>query len=347
MNRDSVEKSDFALNNPKKQNEIVRDEFKAEFYRSVVKPDSTCKIFPKKVIIKMSDIEELNSIIVEKLTRQYPNAGSYFSAIVNHKNRQTYDITQWEKFRTKEWMDTGAINSIVLTWTFNAILPEHERPQKHTLVIKLSNGLSSKEMLNLIFTGNIENLSEIDSDVFPIIARVDFINKMIGEELLNHIGKWVESLEKTENFKNKTILFLKKHINKVSFLLENISFVVLVLLSTAIISYEIKSLKIIELSKLSTSNLIDIIRVTVLLFTSVSIIRKLIETVSTKISIALESYGKSHVFNITKGDEQELKDIEKSEKGKGYLVMAKLSFAIILNIAGGIFANLICRWGGI
>ncbi|MEZ3506842.1 MAG: hypothetical protein K1W10_07870, partial [Lachnospiraceae bacterium] len=70
-----------------------------------------------------------------------------------------------------------------------------ERPIFHYTFLfdayKISNGLRPEEMLNLIFSGKIEDFEEIETNTFPVAARVDFIEPILGDELLNIVSEWI------------------------------------------------------------------------------------------------------------------------------------------------------------
>lgn len=56
-------------------------------------------------------------------------------------------------------------------------------------------------MLNLIFSGKVEDFEEIETNVFPVAARVDFIEPILGDELLNIVSEWIRGLRENRDKK--------------------------------------------------------------------------------------------------------------------------------------------------
>jgi hypothetical protein len=183
--------------------------YKSIVYQMTARPDSTTKIFQKEVAICLDDIYELNDRISDKL-KQYDDAGFVVNVTVNFVNKKIKQFSSWQEFSTHRWYESECINSIVVVWDFFAVLPRYEIPQKHTLMVKMSNSLKPEEMLKLILSGNLEDTVEMDGNFFPIVARADFVDSGIGDELLNIVIEWAKGLKQSAIRQSRLIKKLRR-----------------------------------------------------------------------------------------------------------------------------------------
>lgn len=316
--------------------------FKSMFYRMNAKPDSMTRIFTKEVVIGIDDIKQLNSIITSKIKNHYyKDAGFIISVAISFKNRKNVYFSNWTDFEKHEWIESNAINSITITWDFNINLPNYENPQRHTLTVKLSNGMRPEEMLNIIFSGNLEDLDEanMNRDFFPIIARVDFIDPVIGDELLNLVLNWCEGLEIAEINQNGFILKMQKHKRKISYLVNYIIVFILFVLGIVLFDYTINKLKIDTIAQLEKKDLIMLIN-SVCIYLGVFIfLNNWFDKIANSLFRQLQDYGDNHLFNITKGDIKRQQNIIHKNKVKSRGIYTKLIFTIIMNVICSIIAS--------
>ena len=134
-------------------------------------------------------------------------------------------------------------------------IPGYSQPQNHNLVVKITNGLRPEEVLNLIFSGKIEDFDEIELNSIPIIARVDFIQVILGEELLNIVGEWVKGLRQNNETKNPIILLMKRYRKKIAQYFEYISLIMMFVLIIGIDSHLINKLGVTVISELTLKQL--------------------------------------------------------------------------------------------
>lgn len=186
--------------------EIFKNNFKSMFYYMNAKKDSITKIFPKEVIIKIDDIMELNSLIIEKL-KNHNVETLIVNSTINFEDRKSIEFGSWSEFEKHKWNEKGAINSLVVSWKFNVRKPSHEIPQAYTLMVKMTDSIRPEEMLNLIVTGKVEDIEEITQEGYPIVARVDFIDRLLGDELLNIVAEWSSSLRQVIKSKTAFMIF--------------------------------------------------------------------------------------------------------------------------------------------
>lgn len=331
------------------QNEIAVAEekqqlsiFKSVYYQMNAKPDSMSKAYSRKIIIDKDDIVELNNRVCEKINLNYEDDGFITSVTVDLKDRRVIVFKCWEEFIQHSWVETSSIMSISIQWNFNIRIPGYELPQRHNLVVKLTNGLRPEEMLNLIFSGKIEDFDEVELNTFPVVARVDFIQALLGEELLNIVGEWVRGRKQNTASKNVVLLFMKKYRKRIAQYFEYVSFIMTFILTVGINTYYIRGLNIDKLSDLSMTEFNNLL---VILATSVMVIfllKKIFEKLAENVYDKLSEYGRVFIFNITRGDKNLQDKINSSDKNSGKMILVKFVFSLIFNIGCGIITSLIC-----
>ncbi len=331
------------------QNEIAVAEekqqlsiFKSVYYQMNAKPDSMSKAYSRKIIIDKDDIVELNNRVCEKINLNYEDDGFITSVTVDLKDRRVIVFKCWEEFIQHSWVETSSIMSISIQWNFNIRIPGYDLPQRHNLVVKLTNGLRPEEMLNLIFSGKIEDFDEVELNTFPVVARVDFIQALLGEELLNIVGEWVRGRKQNTASKNVVLLLMKKYRKRIAQYFEYVSFIMTFILTVGINTYYIRGLNIDKLSDLSMTEFNNLL---ILLATSVMVIfllKKIFEKLAENVYDKLSEYGRVFIFNITRGDKNLQDKINSSDNNSGKMILVKFVFSLIFNIGCGIITPLIC-----
>lgn len=324
----------------KSPEEVNVTEYKAAFYQLLAKPDSITKVFNRNVIIDMDDIDDLNDRICKKF-EHYQEAGFLIQTSIKFSDGKTKAFPSWRSLADHKWYESECINNIVITWEFNAIFPGLQIPERHTLMVKLSNGLRPEEMINLVFTGKIEEIEEMDNNLFPIVARVDFIDRVLGDELLNIVGEWVKSLQDSPIQKSKTMLFLKKNKGKVSSLINWITNIIIMISSVCITGKYVLSLGFNTLLEISSIQFVHIIYA-IFLCVAVWIFSKTaVGGLTDFLFNRLRAYGETALFNITKGDKNKQDRLKKKEKASRLAIIANIVFTIAINILCGIIVNVI------
>lgn len=315
--------------------------YKAMYYKINAKPDSMTKAFSKKIVVNKDDLIDLNERIKDKLRLHYQDDGYIATVTVDLKDKKVLTFKCWEEFLQHNWVETSAIKGITMQWNFNIRVPGCEYPQMHNLVVKLTNGLRAEEMLNLIFSGNIEDFDEVELNAFPVVSRVDFIQTVLGEELINIVGNWVDGLSKNKDLKNPFLLFLRKYRKRVAQYFEYVSLIMLVVLGIGIESFFIKTLGINAVYELTITQANRIFIGLVIGLLIVYLARHLFEHIASWIYGSLEEYGKVFIFNITRGDKQIQDEVERKDKTNGGKIILNFVASIIFNVACGIIASLL------
>lgn len=321
------------------EQELMVKDFKSVFYQLTAKPDSMTRVFTKDTSIELDDIKSLNDRVVEKLQAHYNDAGFLISVHVKFSSGKAKEFSSWSAFEAHQWYEGESINKIVISWEFNAMLPQYRVPQKHTLTVKMSNSMRPEEMLNIIFTGNIQELEELDRNFFPIVARVDFIDRLLGDELLNIVSEWVKGLKEAVVEKSKIILFLKKNKGKISTLLNFGTYIILATSSVVITNKYIRTLDITVVNSMTVDQMLCLIN-SIFVCAGVWILSKrFIRAVTDRIFNLLNEYGDNCLFNITKGDVNRQNKMRKREKNNRISIAINLIGTIALNILCSVIAN--------
>ena len=78
-------------------------------------------------------------------------------------------------------------------------------------------------MLNIVILGKLEEVDKIDQEICPIVARVDFINSMLGDELLYIVELWQKGLLAPDLEQHKVYKILKKYNRIIAYAINYIS----------------------------------------------------------------------------------------------------------------------------
>lgn len=318
--------------------EIQIREYKSAFYQLLAKPDSMTRVYNKNIIINIEDIYTLNDRINDKL-KNHQEAGYIINVNVKYTNRKTLNFSNWQSFMEQKWYVSDTISNIVITWEFNAIFPNLTVPQRHTLMVKLSNRLKPEEMLNLVLTGKIEEIEELDNNFFPVLARVDFVDRVLGDELLNIVEDWVKGLKESTVQRSKTMLFLKRYKGFITTFTNYFTNIVFMICSVILTGRYILSLNFQSLSSVTSEQFVHIMySIFICIFAEMGW-RKFFGAFSDHLFERLKMYGESAVFNITNGDKNKQQKIISREKHNKTAIIGNLLLTIVINIVCGLIVN--------
>lgn len=315
--------------------------FRTMYYQLNAKPDSMSKAFSRKVIITRDNIIELNKQVLEKIRLHYHDDGFIATITANLSNKQVLNFNCWEEFVNYDWIVTQCINSIILKWNFNIRMPQYEYPQNHTLIVKLSNGLGPGELLSIIFSGKIEDIDEIETNAFPVIARVDFIEPILGEELLNIVSKWVDGLKHTKSKSNVFILFMQKYRKRTAQYFNYFSFIMVAILGGIVINNLVQSFNVVTLGMIQTSQFMELFNLLIIYFIILFLSLKLFEGIAEKVYENLTKYGQNFIFNITKGDKEKQEEIDERNHKNGKKIILQFICSIVFNVLCGVISGLL------
>lgn len=206
-------------------------------------------------------------------------------------------------------------------------------------MVKLSNGLRPEEIINLIFTGKIEEIEEMDNNLFPIVARVDFVNRVLGEELLNIVGEWVKTLKESVIQKSQFMLCLKKNKGKISSVVNLITNISIMLSSVYILGSYISHLEFDKIMDITNQQFIHIVYAMFACCAVWVFGRKMVGVLTDFLFEKLRVYGENALFDITKGDQNKQDKIRHQEEANKIVILGNLILTIIINVGCGLIAN--------
>lgn len=313
--------------------------YQAVYYAMNAKPDCIWKVFPKQSIIEMDDLHDLNRKITEKFKAHYEEAGFMINVTVAFSDRTSIDFNSWTTFESYDWTDKRVVDNIIIKWEYNAKLPQYQLPQKHTLVVRLANEISPEEMINLVVTGKLEEMKQIEQESCPIIARVDFINSILAEELINIVDEWQEGLASWENEEPAWFKGIRKFRRAIAYVVNYLTVLITILLSLKYLAKILTSLNVTTLGELKIETFKHILICGIILVFLCWIVDKVFGMVANIIFITLGNYKNCHTFNITKGDKNKCKQIKDKFKKSKFKVCLNLIFTLIFNVICSIIAN--------
>ena len=315
--------------------------FRSMYYQMNAKPDSMSKVFSQKVVITREDIIDLNDRVNRKIRMHYQDDGYIATITVSLNNREVINFECWNEFLVYEWVESNCINSIILKWNFNIRMPQYEYPQNHVLMVKLSNGLRPEEMLNLIFSGKVEDFDEIETNTFPVAARVDFIEPILGDELLNIVSEWIRGLRENKDKKNPFIILLRKYRKRVAQYFNYFASGMITFLGMAIVNYLVYKFEVEKIADLSSGQFLTLFNAIVVMGFIIFASLKIFSNLARRIYDALTQYGQGFAFSITKGDLKRQEEIKAYDEKSAKNIIVKFIFSLIFNVVCGIIATLL------
>lgn len=320
---------------------ISHEELKALFNLMNGKPDSMLRIFPRDVNVEIKDLYSLHEKIKEKL-QHYIVAALIVNISVKFDNNTFKEFSDWIEFQNCNWSSFHYLENITIKYDFFVDFKEYGVPQRHTLVIRLSSGMKPQQILQLIVSGQIEEIDSIDKSLSPVTCKVDFTNHLLGDELINIIEEWDKSIQKVVSESGKTMKFIRKYRKGISAVIENIIPLFGLIVLVSIVNFNLSHFNIDTLVQLSISHIQKLIMLTLLFSLIYKVIKNIGEFLSNKFLTEIYEYGDTHIFNITNGDKikREKLDIKNKKHEKG--IKSSLSLTILINVICGIVATYIC-----
>lgn len=319
--------------------------FKSVYYQMNAKSDCITKLFTDNVTIDLDSINNLNDMICDKL-RQYENAGFIINTTVKYKDKKNKFFPNWKSFENTKWTSDKSINKMTIKWEINIVFPnmgERTIPQKHTLLVKLSDRMRPEELLNLVFSGGVEAIEDLDREVFPIVASVDFINEQLGEELLDIVAKWNESLKNPPEANEKFMVFARKNKNKIANIINYVPNILFLICGLIYVRNLFVNLGCQTLGEISITDGVRILEAITFVVITCYVFRKIFYEIAKIVYNSINDYGEIHIFNITNGDKKEQRRISNSNTRKKKQTIRNIIATCILNIACGVVTSLLLK----
>jgi hypothetical protein len=156
------------------------------------------ELYPREILVAIDDIRLLYKQINEKLSRQDTSPIS-FSAIAGYENGKSQEYGSWERFNAEDWSSPDVLHSLSLTWRFMLSLPRAEKPSLHSVNVRVSAAVSPQHVIQALFSKDPEEAEQMQLSMVTMSARIDFVDHILSQELLELISKWNKSLRSPEH----------------------------------------------------------------------------------------------------------------------------------------------------
>lgn len=319
--------------------------FKSVYYQMNAKSDCITRLFADNVTIDLDAINNLNEMICDKL-QQYENAGFLINTTVKYKDKKNKFFPNWKSFENAKWTSDRSINKMTIKWEINIVFPnmgEHTIPQKHTLLVKLSDSMRPEELLHLVFSGGVEEIEDLDREVFPIVASVDFINEQLGEELLDIVAKWNDRLKNPPEANEKFMVFARKNKNKIATVIDYVPNILFLICGLIYVRNLFTSMGCKTLGEIPIADGIEILEAVTFIVIICYIFKKIFYEIARVVYNSINDYGEIHIFNITSGDKKEQKRISNSNTRKKKRTILNIVVTCLINIVCGVITSLLLK----
>lgn len=184
-----------------KRNELIaaldKDEFKSLFYLLAGKPDSTIKFFDDPVVVAPNDIVQLHQDMVDKLSTHHIQA-VIASVSVTFTDNTVKEFGTWAEFESHKWTRAEVTDSVMAKWDFLVKMQQYEIAQRHTVTLRISSRVKQSHILQAVASKYGDKIEEIDIEASPVYCRVDFINQVLGQELIQLVADWYNARPKAK-----------------------------------------------------------------------------------------------------------------------------------------------------
>lgn len=331
---------DYQLMDIDEQEKFIKN-YQAVYYAMNAKPDCKSKLFPEKVTVNLSDLYELNRRVVDKFKAHYEDAGFSINIAVSLQDLTVVEFNSWLTFENYNFSVNSAIKGITIVWEYNAKLPKYPLPQKHTLTVRLADELRPQDVINLMVSGKLSEMDLVDQEFCPVVARVDFINSLLGDELLMIVNKWVEGLVIQEDT-DKFIKLLRKNKRKTAYIINYITSFMCILCCLFYFRKYILDLQFNVLGEMTAESFYGLLLMIVTLLLIYYVVHKVFFIIATVVFRKLDESGdENHIFVITKGDKKICDKLDKRRRKNYTKISLNLIFTLLFNIFCSILATIL------
>lgn len=340
MTVDVVDRIDTKEKAVEEQKEWMADhkELKSLFHMLNGRPDGVMKVFPKDVIINFDDILNLRGLINDKLS-QYDVLAKEEKIAVRFENNTFKEYSDWVVIRESLKISSLTIESINIVWDVMIKMSNYEMPQRHTIALRFCSGLKPAQIIQMMLLGNLDDVDSVDKNTFPVTCKVDCVNNLIGEEILQIVENWNKGLRYAIE-DNNILKKLRKHKDMLTYIIKCSFIIIALCLISMYICYSLYKFNFNTIGELNFNNLFNIILKIPMFYILFIILKYSGNKVSDVFDKSLYMYGETHNFSITKGDLNKQNELVKSNK-KNKCRVIKSSLSIVGNFMLSILASIV------
>ncbi|MFQ9668629.1 hypothetical protein [Thomasclavelia spiroformis] len=313
--------------------EHINKTLQSLFYTLNGKPDSKTKIFNRDICVGLDDIDDLNNRVIDKLKSHYSLKDSInlINININFDDGRNLNFSGWDTYKKTKITNPSSVKKITIIWDCLLKLPNYKMPQRHKLTVKITDGMKPQELLNLVFSGKIEEVEDINIDS-PVVASVDFIDSQIGDELINIVDVWIKTVIIEESKQSTIMTKLARHRRKCSYFINWITTIIAVASVFYIIRGKVLLYSGELLGNIPANAVAEWLTITFFGFLFCFIIYRISYYVSNNIFRILERHGEIHVFKITKGDTNEIEAIKNRQARSWKKISRNFLITIVMDL---------------
>ncbi|MEZ4757046.1 MAG: hypothetical protein R2817_09475 [Flavobacteriales bacterium] len=302
--------------------------YQSAFLLLIAKPDTHIRVIRERKYFELADLKNLNRMIEDKL-KNHNLIVSVLQVNMVFTDSTILEMSSWKAFEQHRWeLTPQATQSVAMTWDISIQLPNYQAPQRHTLKVRIGEGISPRDMMHLMFLN--DNFSEHMQAGADVVVKVDFINNVLAGELIQQVVNWHSSLAAASKGSMMQIWCTRNmgvivNANR-SLVPISMLFVVVYYMATFSSSF--------------TSAAVTPILIAWVLFAALGVLRlgDVISTwVARLLSRKIDAFEPPARFAITKGDEREVKRVDDSNRDvRNWLVIrfviyiASLTAAVVM-----------------
>ncbi len=305
------------------------EQFKTLYYLLKGKRDTDIKLFDSYKHFRHRDIIELNEKIYKKL-HNHELVTDTNSVVVSFSNKEIKTFGNWQEFLRFDWNISATTNYITIEWDFNLILPNKffKTPQTHSLRVRIGSGLRPNEIIQVIFQGGEE--TELAEAQAQVVCKIDFVNAQICSELKTIVTEWYDALPNNSE-DHRLIRIINKHKVKIQqgvivlFLLAGIT--ILNFLTHFFISNTPDGSTNVLLTRFYLITTCSFVLIYIFYISGTLYADRILDK-------RIRKFSRNPMFELTKGDENKLRETEK----KNNLLLKKLFWDLVLAIIINVLA---------
>lgn len=326
------------------EGEVVATDVSTETFRSVFRllfagEDALFELYSGSITIGTRDLDELNSKILEKL-RHFEIRGLAFSALASYENGRAQEYSSWQKFSSENWSTPDVLDSLSLTWNFSIKFPKSPKLAPHCINVRISSSIKPQHLMQAIFSKQPEDIDKIDLRLVPMSCRVNFVDHILSEELLDLVSKWHKGLRSPE-FVFPFMKKIKRHSDQIQELIRNS---IPALSAIACFGYYFRYARRLESNSAVTAEMLTDTVLWLALSCAIIFISLLIsKTVAGYVDKQLHRFGAFTVFQITNGDKKKQTRLQARSQNSYLKFIASSIFALLWNIISGVITAFLLK----
>ena len=206
-------------------------------------------------------------------------------------------------------------------------------PQRHTLTVRLSSSPRPREIIQIVFSQDPDEDTDIETKMALCVARVDFISHRLSDELIDIVSIWNKSLHQPSS-EVGWFSKLRKFDDSIARIIHYSVPVFMTGMSLAILGHVIPNDSM--TTPVSSEILIMACRWLLVSFLGLYVFTQLSKNIAGKCYRIINEYNSISPFLLTRGDENRRSKTNEKNKKKVNKFILNAGFTVFLNIIAGI-----------